>query len=424
MRPFGWLLAAAAFACTEPAPAEPAASEPAAREAPTEVAEVVEPVEPVEPAIAESAERTLTIGMGGDILFHLKVWQSAREFSDEGGFRHVLGDLPQLIGEDELALANLETPLSVRIDPATGDPPVLGAPGAAAMGIAEAGLHAVSVANNHSYDQTASGLADTVAALRAAGVGQAGTDPVDADDTPEGRRLPEPAWLEREGLRVAFFAFTERVNRGPSPVPDAPSLRAARWDDEVVRAAVEGARPRADLVVVSVHWSHDFRTEPMARQRDRARLLVDAGADLVMGHGPHVLQPVERFESSRGEAVVAYSLGNLVSNQGLRYFTGRAIPGPDEMHPAVVLPTVRDGAWLRVRFRLEGERVRVDAVEAVPLWTHNNTRQHASGAESRLDIRCRALAHMDEATRAERRPAIAAALGDAVMLVDPEPEGP
>ncbi|MFK7990556.1 MAG: CapA family protein [Sandaracinaceae bacterium] len=380
---------------------------------------VAPPPEPVPETPPEPEERTLTIGAGGDILFHLKVWQSAREHEAEGGFAYVFGDLSEIIGDDEVALANLETPLSVRIDPATGDPPVLGAPGSAAAGIAAAGFDAVSVANNHSYDQTATGLADTIAALEEAGVAFAGTDPIDEGDGPEGQRLPEPAWVERDGLRVAFFAFTERVNRGPAPFPGAPSARAARWDDDVVRAAVSGARDEADLIVVSVHWSHDFRVQPLERQHSRARLLVDAGADLVMGHGPHVLQPVERLESPRGEAVVMHSLGNLVSNQALRYFIGRSIPSAEEMHPAVVLPGLRDGAWVRVRFRFEEDRVAVDAIEAVPLWTHNNTRAHANRAEPRLDIRTRALENMDEATREERLPAITASLGDHVEIVAP-----
>ena len=135
----------------------------------------------------------------------------------------------------------------------------------------------------------------------------------------------------------------------------------------------------------------------------------------------HVLQEVERLPSPRGEAVVAHSLGNLVSNQALRYFIGRSIPDPDEMHPAVVLPTLRDGAWLRVRFELEDGAVRVAAVEAVPLWTDNNYLRFARHDAERLDIQPRRLADMDPETRAERLPVITEALGDAVTIVDADP---
>ena len=352
------------------------------------------------------APRGVTIGASGDLLFHLKVIRSAREHVDDGGARHVLAGLREVITEDEIAFANLETPLSTRIDPETGDPPVMGAPAEFAEAVAAAGLDAVSVANNHSYDQMAAGLDDTLRALGGVGVGAVGA-------SAEEGSTAGPLVIARDGVRVAFVAFTERVNRGPAT--RGPHVLVARYEDALAQRVLERAREVADVVVLSIHWSHDFVDSPRIAQRQRARRLVDAGADLIVGHGPHVLQTVERFETPRGDAVVAYSLGNLVSNQGMRYWAGRRIPS--NMHPAVVIPEVRDGAWLRTRFTLDEGRLSVRTLEAVPLWTRNNFLDVALHRADRLDIGVGPLRAASPELQAERRPRIAEALGDAVTLL-------
>ena len=390
----------------EPPPARSAPAPEPVAQADAAVESEPAPVEPPPPA--EPVERAVTIGAGGDILCHLKVVRSAREH--ESGFDHVFGRLREVIGDDEVAFANLETPLSERIDPETGEPPVLGAPGSVAPALAAAGIDVVSVANNHSYDQMATGLGDTLRALADAQVGAAGaSEDLDA--------APGPVVIERDGVRVAVVAFTERVNRGPAV--QGEYVRVARYDDDAARAALARARAQADVVLLSIHWSHDFIETPRIAQRERARLLVDAGADVIIGHGPHVLQEVERMESPRGDAVVAYSLGNLVSNQGLRYWAGRRIP--ENMHPAVVLPTVRDGAWLRARFVVSEDGLRIDSLTAVPLWTVNNYLDVALDRADVLDVHVGPLREMPEEYRIERLPEIAAALGQAVTIVEAAP---
>ena len=365
----------------------------------------VDPVDAVYPA---SAVRRVTIGASGDILLHLKVIRAASEHTDQGGFAHVFDALRAIIGPDEVAFANLETPLSDRIEAVTGAEPVLGAPPEVASALRAAGVDVVSVANNHAYDQTAAGMDDTLRALAAADVRAVGA----AGDE---WSAPGPVIVERNGVRVALVAYTVRLNRGAGVV-DEPYARIARDEDATLVAALARARERADVVVLSIHWSGDFVRAPLARQRVRARELVDAGADLILGHGPHVLQEVERLASPRGDALVAYSLGNLVSNQALRYRRGHRVRLPH--HPATILPALRDGVWLRTSFRLEDGRIAIDSIEGVPLWTHNNFLELSEGREPRLDIRVEPLREVEEGLQRERRRAIGAALGSSVRLLD------
>jgi len=86
---------------------------------------------------------------------------------------------------------------------------------------------------------------------------------------------------------------------------------AAQHQEESIAAEIGAARARADLVIVTVHWGAEFRHEPSEKQRRLGRLMIDAGATLVLGHHPHVLQPVERYRGG----IIAYSLGNLIFDQ-------------------------------------------------------------------------------------------------------------
>jgi poly-gamma-glutamate synthesis protein (capsule biosynthesis protein) len=131
-------------------------------------------------------------------------------------------------------------------------------------------------------------------------------------------------------------------------------------------------------VVVSLHWGVEYAQQPRPADVELAHRLADAGALVVLGHHPHVLQPVELYRRGDGRtAVIAYSLGNFVSNQSRRYVHG--------VTPPAVAAT-RDGALLRVALarRDYGRgvvRVEIDGADFVPLWTENDTAEIDPRAE-------------------------------------------
>ena len=131
---------------------------------------------------------------------------------------------------------------------------------------------------------------------------------------------------------------------------------------------IGGAKEKADYVIVSVHWGDEYMVEPSAEQTRLAKRMVNAGADLILGHHPHVLQPVVRYlRPSGGEGLVAFSLGNFVANQSYFYnlFSSPAIPSQ---------PTTRDSAILEIEFFSEaagGCGERDSRVRAHPVWLVN-----------------------------------------------------
>lgn len=159
---------------------------------------------------------------------------------------------------------------------------------------------ALSVANNHAGDYGHEAFLETLSLLDIAGVKGFGG----------GRNLTEahtPYWVERGGLRIAILAYNEFKPRAFEAGPDWPGL-AWSEDSHVVRGIQSARAAGADIVIPFMHWGWEREREPSARQRQLARLMIDAGADAVVGGHPHVTQGSEVYD---GKPII-YSLGNFV----------------------------------------------------------------------------------------------------------------
>jgi len=311
---------------------------------------------------------SLTVVAVGDILMHQDVKRAAE--LDPSGFPSLWSDLIPLFKGADLAFGNLETPIA----PRTGRPGVpfqFNAPEALPAALRASGFTILATANNHAFDQGSKGVRETLERLRAERLVAIGS----GEDRAQAERLQI---LERQGIKVAFLGFTDLFNLDLNHRAAEPWVRPL--DLEPTLQAVREAKGQADLVVVSLHWGNEYQHEPTRRQKEIARSLVAAGCDLILGHHPHVLQPVELLESGGRKALVAFSLGNFISNQ-------------DRMYRADLFPVAggdnRDGAALRVRFeRRPGpdgrEQVLLVEASAEPLWTENNWGAPAPRREIRV----------------------------------------
>jgi poly-gamma-glutamate synthesis protein (capsule biosynthesis protein) len=199
----------------------------------------------------------------------------------------------------DLRFANLECPVC------TDGRPVLkrfcfrAVPEQARAVLQAGAVEVVALANNHAWDWGRTGLAQTLGHLRAWGIAAAGAG--------RGRaQAVAPVRLTRSGLRVAVVAYTDWTPEDYIPSDDEPSL--ATLDETTLSAELGSAHAEADVLVVSVHWGNEYVDQPTDRQRSLAHAMVEAGADLVLGHHPHVTQPVEVYR----DRPIAYSLGNAI----------------------------------------------------------------------------------------------------------------
>ena len=206
---------------------------------------------------------------------------------------------PSLASAD-IAVVNAEMAISNR-GSAVDKEFVFRAPPQAAARMAIAGIDVANLANNHARDYGAEALLDSVNLLEIAGVVPLGAG---ADDT----EAYSHRVLHAGGdVRVAFVGASMVVPWTFPAGPDRPGIASARPTTRIVES-VRAASRAADVVIVVIHWGVERQTCPVAEQFDVTRELLDAGADAIIGHHPHVLQPIEFL----GGKLVAYSLGNFV----------------------------------------------------------------------------------------------------------------
>ncbi len=168
-----------------------------------------------------------------------------------------------------------------------------------APALTRAGVQVVSIANNHAMDCGVRGLARTLDACREAGLATVGA----------GQNLAAaraPARLEARGQRVVFLAYA--ATHGDAAQGDQPGV--APLQAELIRDDLARARPEADILVVSVHWGSMYVDYPPPRVLELARVIEEGGADLVLGHHPHVLQGFRR----KGRCLTLFSLGEAAFN--------------------------------------------------------------------------------------------------------------
>jgi hypothetical protein len=234
-----------------------------------------------------------------------------------------------VVSDAQVVFANLEGPLSMEGYP-TEKLFNLRANPARIKDLLSLGINVVSLANNHIMDYGPDALLDTLELLDRHGVHHVGA----------GRELAaawKPIHLESGGLRIAFLAFASTLPPGaaagegrpgvapvrifsalvmePNPIMQeqpgtSPAMRTWSLDQDAaeLQCQVETVKAEADFLILSAHWGVSGDEQPTSYQQTLAHLAVDAGADLIVGHHPHILQPVEIYRHKQ----IFYSLGNFI----------------------------------------------------------------------------------------------------------------
>jgi hypothetical protein len=171
------------------------------------------------------------------------------------------------------------------------------------------------------------------------------------------------------------------VNFFPYP---GESGGASGMDEAGVIAAVKAARGQCDLLVVSIHWGIEYAPAPRPEDVDIAHKMLDAGASVIVGHHPHVLQPLETYTTVDGRnTVIFYSLGNFLSNQSRTYVDGLMPDKDGDPRDSMM------GLFSAVRkdYGPGGVRVELGHVGILPVWGENNRNDLASGRAKTTVIR-------------------------------------
>jgi poly-gamma-glutamate capsule biosynthesis protein CapA/YwtB (metallophosphatase superfamily) len=244
----------------------------------------------------EPTHTTITMGFVGDIMLGGKV----ADLLEENGFDYPYRLMKPYIENSDIMVGNMESPVTERGIPQEKSYVFRTSP-EALPAMAQAGFDLMTLGNNHMLDYGIIGLKDTLKEMNNAGILTVG-----AGLTSEEAYRPEI--INKNGIRVAFVGAS-RVIPEPSWAAgkNKPGV-AVTYDPKPVLTSIAKADREADLVVVLVHWGEEQSEIPNEDQRRLAYHYIDAGADLVIGSHPHVLQGVEWY---KGKAI-AYSLGNFI----------------------------------------------------------------------------------------------------------------
>ena len=277
-------------------------------------------------------QRSLRVIAVGDLSFN----GDYRRILTERGAKFPFAHVASAWCAADLRVGNLESPItdSARVAPAKFT--LRGAP-QTAESLGAAGFDIVSLANNHMMDFGPEGIVDTCRRLDAEGIAFVGA----------GKNLREatsPLILSRNNATIGVLAFCDvRQVSALYATENAPGV--APFNIDAAAAAVRQLRPQVDWLIVHMHWGEEMSQLPSSQQRSHAACLAAAGADLILGHHPHVLQPVEEIDN----ALVAYSMGDFLFANSYWHGTGgsgRRFLGYYEQHPLS-----RHTGWLDIMLR-------------------------------------------------------------------------
>jgi len=249
-----------------------------------------------------TADNIIRIAAAGDFLPHDSVNLNAQT-QNGYDYRQFFEPIKTELDGADIVFCNQESPSAPNLS--VSGFPVFNAPREFAADLSETGCNVISVANNHLFDKGQEGINgtrrvwDDLDALAVSGANRSQSE------------QDKVSYFEVEGVRFAFVAFTEISNQDPAFPFSLNFLK-----EDLVRKLISEAENNADLVIVSAHWGTEYSPDVNKNQEEWSQTFTNLGADLIFGHGPHVIQPVNRLEGPGGnQAVVFYSLGNLLSTQ-------------------------------------------------------------------------------------------------------------
>lgn len=244
--------------------------------------------------------QSITLILVGDVMLNRGVEHMVRKYGAED-FRFPFKEIKPYLQKADILFGNLESIISDRgknigsLYPFRAEPEAM-------KGLKYAGFDLVSVANNHIFDYGRAAMEDSFRRLKRAGIDYVGGGF-------SKQEAYSPIVKEIEDTKIAFLAYTNLVAESWTAKGDRSGIAGL---DKSIAKDIRQAKQEADLVVVSMHFGQEYQTQSNQNQRYFAHLAIDSGANLVVGHHPHVIQEVENYN----QGYVAYSLGNFVFDQG------------------------------------------------------------------------------------------------------------
>ncbi|QUH24556.1 CapA family protein [Serpentinicella alkaliphila] len=318
----------------------------------------------MEEEIVELEPVYVSISAVGDVMMHNPQIKAYYQ-NDNYDFTHNFGKIAPYIRQSHISIANLETTFGGKARGYSGYP-MFNSPDELADALVWAGFNVISTVNNHTMDTGIKGLHRTLEVLDSKELSVVGTK----------SKVEEDSFTIKDvnGIKVGITAYTYetprfgtfktlngiKVPKEAEDLIDSFSYEFFEEDLLKIKDRIDLMRDKgAEIIVFCVHWGQEYQRTPNSYQTQMAKKLSDYGVNVIFGSHPHVLQPIEIIESeeSQTKTLVAYSLGNFISNQRFETVNNRY---------------TEDGMILTVEFKkdLNNNEISLNNVMYMPTWVH------------------------------------------------------
>jgi poly-gamma-glutamate synthesis protein (capsule biosynthesis protein) len=265
--------------------------------------------------ICSRDDNSITLIFAGDVMQHSTQFKGALRNDGVYDFEPCFRLIKDEISAADLAIANLETPLAGK--PYSGYPAFSG-PDEIAIDLKKIGFDVLVTANNHSCDKGAKGAERTVKMLDSFDIAHTGMF-----RSKQERAERYPLIVEVKNFKIAVLNYTYSINGMSAGTMLVNMIDSAQIIEDIEAAQLSSP----NIIIAFMHWGNEYERYPNNEQKRLTDMLFRNGVNLVIGAHPHVIQPMEKRYSANGrcDKLVAYSLGNLVSNQPFPNTDGGAI---------------------------------------------------------------------------------------------------
>jgi hypothetical protein len=260
---------------------------------------------PDQPVTTEPSPSEITLLAVGDCLMHnTQIW-SGQQADGSYNFDFFFSEVEELIKQADYSMVSFEAPMAGSESSYTGYP-LFNSPDAMADTFKRAGFDLVTTANNHAFDRGYAGLLRSLEVLEKAGLDTVGT---------YATQEASQAFLIKDikGIKVGYLAYSYGTNG--IPIPQDKPYCFNLLEREKVLYDIQRLRPQVDVLVLILHWGTEYMHKPKPEQVDMAHEFLNAGADIILGSHPHVIQPLEVINIEQKDKMVIYSMGNFISHQ-------------------------------------------------------------------------------------------------------------
>ncbi|WP_348651541.1 CapA family protein [Laceyella tengchongensis] len=258
---------------------------------------------------APSQPKVVKIAAFGDVMMHIPQMKAGKTAAGGYHFRPFFKEIKPYLSAADLTIGNLEMTLAGKRLPYSGFPR-FNAPDEILTALTDTGVDLMSTTNNHAMDTGEKGVVRTYQQVWKAGMQPIGTAPSAKDR--------KPVLVRKNGLTLAFLAYTESTNGLPVP-KEKPYLVNRLNLTQVAKDIADAKKQGAHAVIVSLHFGVEYQRQPTPKQISIARQILNSGADVILGSHPHVVQHAEKVSINGQDKLIIYSMGNFISNQQKRY---------------------------------------------------------------------------------------------------------